>query len=112
MGWVNFPARPATSPALYLARRKADGPGSILVRHAWLFVKEQHEATTLGDLNRNRPPSNALACILQEIVREITKSGQWTWHSGFLSSPGLFFGFTSLYQRSIPTTTLIVKRTT
>jgi hypothetical protein len=75
---------------LYLARQKADGLGSILVGHAWLLVKEQHQATTLSDLNRNRPPSNAVTCTLQEIVRESTTSGQWTWHSGFLSVPGFF----------------------
>jgi hypothetical protein len=75
---------------LYLARRKADGLGRILVGHAWLLVKEQHEAITLNDLNRNRPPSNAVACILQETIREVTRSGQWTWHSGFLSVPGFF----------------------
>jgi hypothetical protein len=83
-------ADPATSPTLYLARRKADGLGSILVRHVWLLVKEQHQAKTLSDLNRNRPPSHAVACILQEIVREVTTRGQWTWHSGFLSVPGFF----------------------
>jgi hypothetical protein len=56
-----------------------------------MLLKEQHQATTLNDLYRNGTPSSGVACILQEIVREGTTSGHWTWHSGFLSSPGLFW---------------------
>jgi hypothetical protein len=54
-------------------------------------VKEQHQATALNDLYRNGTPSNGVACILQEIAREGTTSGHWTWHSGFLSLPGFFW---------------------
>jgi hypothetical protein len=71
--------------------RKADGLSSVLVSQARLLLKEQHQATTLNDLYRNGAPSNGVACILQEIVREGTTSGHWTWHSGFLSLPGFFW---------------------
>jgi hypothetical protein len=76
---------------LYLAGRKADGLGSVLVSQARPLLKEQHEATTLNELNRNGTPPNGVACLLQEIVREGTTSGNWTWHSGFLSFAGLFW---------------------
>ena len=74
-------------------------------------MKEQHEEITLNDLHRSGTSSNRVQCILHEIVGEGTTSGHWTWHSGFLSLPG-FLGFTSLYQKSILTWTLFVKRTT
>jgi hypothetical protein len=35
---------------LHLARRKADGHGSLLVSQVRLLLKEQHQATTLNDL--------------------------------------------------------------
>jgi hypothetical protein len=76
---------------LYLARRKADGRSNVLVSQPRLLLKEQHQATTLDDLNGNGTPSNGVECILQEIVREDTTSGHWTWHSGFLSLPGFFW---------------------
>jgi hypothetical protein len=76
---------------LYLTRRKANGLSSVLVSQARLLLKEQHQATTLNNLDRNGTPSNGVACILQEIVREGTTSGHWTRHSGFLSLPGFFW---------------------
>jgi hypothetical protein len=54
-------------------------------------MNEQYQATTLNDLHRNGTPSHGVACLLQEIVREGTTSGHWTWHSGFLSVPGFFW---------------------
>jgi hypothetical protein len=86
---------------LYLARRKADGLSSVLVSQARLFLKEQHQATTLNDLHRDGTPSNGVACLLQEIVREGTTSGHWTWHSGFLSLLG-FSGIHLLMPRVYP----------
>jgi hypothetical protein len=76
---------------LYLARRKADDLSSVFVSQARLFLKEQHQATTLNNLYRNGTPSNGVERLLQEIVREGTTSRHWTWHSGFLSLPGLFW---------------------
>jgi hypothetical protein len=59
-------------------------------------MKEQHEAITLNGLNRNGTPTNRIERILQETVGKSTTNGSWTWHSGFLSLPGVFWGFTSL----------------
>jgi hypothetical protein len=75
---------------LYLALRQPDHFRSVLVSQARLLVKEQHQPTTLRDLNRNGAPANGVECILHEIVRESTTNGHWTWHSGFLSLPGFF----------------------
>jgi hypothetical protein len=76
---------------LYLTRRKADRLSSVLVSQTGLFLKQQHQAITLKDLYRNGTPPNRVACILQEIIWKGTTSGHWTWHSGFLSLPGLFW---------------------
>src|SRR5262249_44870885 len=81
---------PSASPTLHLARRKTDGLGSVLVSQAWLLMQKEHEAITLGNLNRDGASSNRVTCILHEIVWEGTTSGHGTWHSGFLSLPGSF----------------------
>ena len=93
-------AGPATPPTLHLPQRKADRLGGVLVSHAGLLVKEQHEAITLNDLNRSGTPSNRAERILQEFVGEGTTSGNWTWHSGFLSVPG-FFGDSPPYTKGL-----------
>jgi hypothetical protein len=64
-------------------------------------MNEQYQATTLNDLHRNGTPSYGVACILQEIVREGTTSGHWTWHSGFLSLPA-FSGIHLLIPKVYP----------
>jgi hypothetical protein len=51
-------------------------------------MEQQHEAITLHDLDRSGTSPNHVASILQEIVREATTDGHWTWHRGFLSLPG------------------------
>ena len=79
---------PATAPTLHLPKRKADHLRGVLVAQAGSFMKEQHEAITLNDLNRSGTSSNRSERILQEIAGEDTTSGHWTWHSGFLSLPG------------------------
>ena len=63
-------------------------------------MKEQHEAITLHDLHRSGTSSNRVECVLHEIVREGTTSGNWAWHSGFLSVPG-FFGDSPPYTKSL-----------
>ena len=103
---------PATPPTLHLPKGKAHRIGSVLVPQAGLFMKEQREAIALNDLNRRGSSTNGVECVLHEIVGEVTTSGKWTWHSGFLSLPGFFWGLISLYQKSRLSTTLFVKRTT
>ena len=103
---------PTTSPTLHLPKGKAHRIGSVFVPHARLLMKEEREPKPLNDLNRRGSTTNGVECVLHEIVGEVTTSGNWAWHSGFLSLPGFFREFTSLYQKSKLTTTLFVKRTT
>jgi hypothetical protein len=102
---------PATSPALDLPKRQSHRISSVFVPYTGLLMKEQRQAKALHDLNRSGSPTNGVECLLHEIAWKVTTRGLRTWHSGFLSLPG-FSGFTSLYQKSKLTTTLIVKRTT
>ena len=103
---------PATPPTLHLSYGKAHRIGSVLVPQAGLFMKEQREAKALHDLNRRGSSTNRVECVLHEIVGEVTTSGNWTWHNGFLSLPGFFGRLISFYQKSKLSTTLFVKRTT
>ena len=89
-----------------------DHLGSVFVPDARLLMKEEHEPKALNDLNRRGSSPIGIECVLHEIVGEVTTSGLRTWHSGFLSLPGFFGSFTSLYQKSKLSTTLFVKRTT
>jgi len=75
-------------------------------------MKEQREAKALHDLNRRGSPTNRIKRILHEIGGKVTTGGNWAWHSGFLTLPGFFGRFDSLYQKSKLSTTLFVKRTT
>ena len=75
-------------------------------------MKEQREAITLNDLNRRGSPTNGIERVLHEIIGKVTTSGNWTWHSGFLTLPGFFRELRLLYQKSKLSTTLFVKRTT
>jgi hypothetical protein len=81
---------PATPPTLHLAKGKTHRHGSVLVPQAGLFMKEQRKTKALHYLNRRSSPTNSGECLLHEIVGEVTTSGTWTWHSGFLSLPGFF----------------------
>jgi hypothetical protein len=53
------------------------------------LMKQQHEVIALNHLHCGGTSSNRVEGILQEFIREGTTSGHWTWHSGFLSLPGL-----------------------
>jgi broad specificity polyphosphatase/5'/3'-nucleotidase SurE len=59
---------------LHLPKGKAHRIGSVLVPQVGPFMKQQHEAKTLNDLNCRGPPTNCVACALHEIVREVTTS--------------------------------------
>jgi len=105
-------AGPTSSPTPHLSWRQANSSGSFLGFAGWLLMKKQYQTITLNDLHRSSASPRRVACILHEIVGEGTTSGQRTWHSGFPSLPGVFWGFTSCYQKSILTRTLFVERTT
>jgi hypothetical protein len=92
---------PATSPTLHLPHAKAYRSGSVFVPHARLLMKEQREPKALNDLNRSGSSTNGVECVLHEIVGEVTTSGTWTWHSGFLSLPGFFSGDSPPYTKSL-----------
>jgi len=97
---------------LHLPKGKAHRIGSVFVPQARLLMKEQREAKALHDLNRRGSPTNRIKRILHEIGGKVTTGGNWAWHSGFLTLPGFFGRFDSLYQKSKLSTTLFVKRTT
>jgi hypothetical protein len=75
-------------------------------------MKKQHQPKALDGLDRDRSAGHGGEGLLHEIVREGTESRTWSWHGGILSLPGFFGGSASLYQKSVETTTLFVKRTT
>jgi hypothetical protein len=91
---------PATAPTLHLPKRKSHRLGSVFVPQARLLMQEQREAEALNDLNGGGSSANGVECVLHEIVREVTTSGQWTWHSGFLSLPG-FSGASPPYTKGL-----------
>ena len=103
---------PATSPTLYLPSGQTDRLGRLVVSQGGLLMKQQHQPKALDDLDRHGSAGHGVEGLLHEIVREGTKSGPWSWHSGILSLPGFFGESTSFYQKSVETTTLFVKRTT
>jgi hypothetical protein len=84
----------------------------LVVSQGGLLMKKQHKPKALDGLDRYRSAGHGVEGLLHEIVREGTESRTWSWHGGILSLPGFFGGFTSLYQKSVETTTLFVKRTT
>jgi hypothetical protein len=51
-------------------------------------MQEQHQPKTLDGLNRYGSAADGVPGVLQEIVGKATKSGAWSWHSGFLILPG------------------------
>ena len=103
---------PATSPSLHLPSGQTHLLGRLVVSHVGLLVKQQHQPKALHDLDRHGSAADGVQGLLHEIVGESTRSGAWSWHSGFLSLPGFFGEFISFYQKSAVTTTLFVKRTT
>ena len=103
---------PATSPTLYLSSGQSDRLGRFAVSHGGLLIKKQHKPKALDGLDRHSSAGHGVEGLLQEIVREGTESGHRSWHGGILSLPGFFGEPTSLYQKSVETTTLFVKRST
>jgi len=95
-----IPSGPATSPTLHLPKGKAHRIGSVLVPQAGLFMNEQRQAKTLHDLYCRGSPPNRIERVLHEIVGKVTTSGNWTWHSGFLTLPG-FSGDSPPYTKSL-----------
>jgi len=109
---LRHPGSPATSPSLYLPSGQTHLLGRLVVFHVGLLVKQQCQPKALHDLDRHGSAADCVQGHLHEIVRESTRSGAWSWHSGVLSVPGFFWEFISFYKKSAVTATLFVKRTT
>jgi hypothetical protein len=105
-------ASPATSPPLYLPSGQTHLLGRLVVFHVGLLVKQQYQPKALHGLDRHGPAADRVQGRLHEILRESTRNGVWSWHSGVLSVPGFFGEFISFYKKSAVTATLFVKRTT
>jgi hypothetical protein len=53
-------------------------------------MKQQDKPEPLDGLDRHRSATNGIEGLLHECFGESTKSGSWSWHSGFLSMLGIF----------------------
>ena len=60
-----------------------------------MLVKQQDKPKALDGLDSHGSAADGAESLLQELLGKSTKSGNWSWHSGFLSLLGFLGEFTS-----------------
>ena len=53
-----------------------------------MLVKQQDQPKALNGLDGHSSAADGAESLLQELIGESTKSGSWSWHSGFRSMLG------------------------
>ena len=60
-----------------------------------MIVEQQNEPKALDGLDGHGSAADGVESLLQELLGKSTKSGSWSWHSGFCSLLGFLGEFTS-----------------
>jgi hypothetical protein len=86
---------------LNLPGGQADQRARLIASHVRMLVEQQHKAKALYGLDRHRPPMHRVDRLLQKFFGEGTSNQLWSWHSGFLSLPGMF-GSSAPFTKNLP----------